>query len=329
MAKAHAGRHGVTQLIAHASRPHVPPAEREWCDRVLTGSWTKYARNLAALEKFTGMLDSAGVRCLAMKGPLLARRHYHPPFLRKPSVDIDLAVRRCDLERARDVFAAEGYAADMTLSEALSRNHHLGMTHVGAAHEHSPRLELHFRLSHAAFGVPVDEFFDHAVPCALPNGSQAMVMCPGDEIFHLVLHRAFGRFATLFHLYEIRRLWAAASPDTRLEALRRAAEHHFTGAFAMTDVAFRVRWGEHFLADGDLPKTWLHWRIDERLYKRFEALSDPGRALPLGARVGRRWIDFQVTDRPSDARRLLAIMARVAWYQLRGEGRNPSPTIGQ
>lgn len=84
----------------------------------------------------------------------------------------------------------------------------------------------------------------------------------------------------------------------------------------MTDVAFRVRWGERFLADDDLPKTWLHSRITEQLYKEFEMLSDPGRELPLSARLGRRWIDFQLTDRPADARRFAAIMLRIAWYQL-------------
>ncbi len=313
--KNHAPRHGVAQLVAFAARPHVSPSEREWCDRVLTRSWARHSRSLLDLEHALGILQAGGIRTLALKGPLLARRHYQPPFLRKPSTDIDLAVRDSDLEASCELFARAGYTPVLSLRETRARSHHVELTHASL-----PPVELHFRLSHGAYGIPVDEFFPRAVPCALPSGTEAWVLSPADEIFHLVLHRAHGRFATLFHLQEIRRLWTAADPKVREESLRRAADHHFAGAFAMTDIAFRVRWGERFLADGDLPKTWLHTHRGEKLYKEFEALSDPGRELPLSARLSRRWIDFQVTDRPADAGRFAAVMLRVAWYQLWARG---------
>lgn len=309
--KKHAPRHGVAQLVAFTARPHVSPSEREWCDQVLTRSWTKYSRSLRDLEHALGILREGGIRAIAIKGPLLARRHYTPPFLRKPSADVDLAVRDRDLEKSCELFVRAGYTPVLPLPEARARSHHFAL-----AHPTQPPLELHIRLSHGAYGIPVDEFFERAVPCLLPSGTEAWLLSPADEILHLVLHRAHGRFATLFHLQEIRRLWTAAGPAVRQETLRRAVKHHFAGAFAMTDVAFRVRWGERFLADDDLPKTWLHSRITEQLYKEFEMLSDPGRELPLSARLGRRWIDFQLTDRPADARRFAAIMLRIAWYQL-------------
>jgi hypothetical protein len=147
------------------------------------------------------------------------------------------------------------------------------------------------------------------------------VLSPADEILHLVLHRAHGRFATLFHLYEIRKLWRAATPEIRERTLNLAAHHHFAGAFAMTEQAFRARWNEPFLPEGaKLPRTWLNWRIDRRLYDAFEELSDPGRPLPLGARLARRWVDFQLTDRPADALRFAGILVRVARYQIRRQG---------
>jgi len=307
----HAPRHGVAQLVAFTARSRVPHSEREWCDRVLTRSWAKHSRDLLCLQHAIGILQAAGIRTLALKGPLLAQRHYAPPFLRKPSTDIDLAVRNNDLERSCELFARAGYTPVQTLPDARARSHHVALTHPS-----EPPLELHFRLSHGAYGIPVDEFFGRAMPYILPDGTEAWVLNPADEIFHLVLHRAYGRFATLFHLQEIRRLWAAAGSQVRGETLRRAADHHFAGAFALTDIAFRMHWGERFLSDGDLPKTWLHARIGEKLYKQFEVLSDPGRELPLLARLSRRWIDFQVTDRPSDAGRFARIMLRVAWYQL-------------
>ena len=313
--KKYSPRHGVAQLAAFLGRPHVPTAERAWCDEVLTRSWKRHDRNLAWVERSLGMLQAEGIDALPLKGPVLASRCYEPPFLRKPSVDIDLAVRESDLQRASDIFSGAGYAPETPLRDAVSRSHHLAMIHPK-----QPRIELHFRLSHGSYGVPVEDFFDRAVPHRLPGGLKIGVMTPEDEIFHLVLHRAFGRFATLFHLYEVRRLWAAATPEVRARTLRRAADYHFAGAFALTDVALRARWGEGFLTAGDLPKTWLHWRIGEKLYEQFERLSEPGRELPLAARLGRRWIDFQVTDRPADAGRLLAVMARVALYQIRNRG---------
>jgi hypothetical protein len=313
--KQHAPRHGVAQLVAFAARSHVPPSEREWCDRVLTRSWSRYTRSLIDLEHTLKILEAGEIQAITLKGPLLARRHYNPPFLRKPSADIDLAVRNSDLEKSCELFARAGYAPELPLAEARARSHHFALTHPDR-----PSVELHFRLSHGAYGVPVEEFFARAVPSRLDNGSETLVLSPADEIFHLVLHRVHGRFATLFHLTEIRQLWAAADPAIRQETLRCAVEHHFAGAFVMTDVAFQVRWGERFLSDGDLPKTWLRSRINAELYREFEVLSDPGRELPLLARLGRRWIDFQITDRPADARRFAAIMLRVAWYQLRRRG---------
>jgi hypothetical protein len=311
----HAGRHGVAQLIAFNARTHVPAPERAWCDRVLTRSWTRYLKSLADLQQILELLQAGGIRTLTLKGPLLAHRCYQPPFLRKSSVDIDLAIRNSDLGKASELFLQRGYTPDSELRDARARSHHLGLTHPSM-----PRVELHIRLSHGNYGTPVDEFFGRALPCKLPGGFEAWVMSPADELFHLVLHRAYGRFATLFHLYEIRRLWSAATPEIRRETVRRAVDHHFAGAFAMTAVAFEERWGEGFVTEGDLPETWLHGRIGRKLYADFEKLSDPGRELPLLARLERRWIDFQLTDRPADARRFLAIMLRVAWHQVKHQG---------
>jgi hypothetical protein len=308
-------RHGVGPLVAFVARSHFAAGpDREWCDRVLTNSWRKHLQGLADLETILQVLDRAAVPCLVLKGPVLALRHYEPPLLRKPSMDIDLAVKQVDLERAIAALARDGYEEEWPLAEALARSHHFEMAHASR-----PGVELHFRLSHGSYGIPVEEFFERAIPYRLPGGREVRVLSPADEILHLVLHRAHGRFATLFHFYEIRRLWKQATPAIREEALRRAAEHHFTGAFLLTDAGFRARWKEPLLSPS-VPRTWLDWRINERLYLQFEQLSDPGRSLPLGARLARRWLDLQLTDHPSDAARFVSRMLRVAWFQVQRSG---------
>ncbi|MGA2716213.1 MAG: nucleotidyltransferase family protein [Bryobacteraceae bacterium] len=314
--KQNAGRHGVAPLVAFIARPHLSPAERAWCDRVLMSSWNKHEQSLEHLEHVLSILGAAGIPALALKGPILARRYYQPAFLRKASVDLDLAVKKADLERACEALAHIGYVPEPGIRETKATSHHIALLHASR-----PTLELHFRLSHKALGIPVSEFLDRAVPYPLPKGGEARILSPADEILHLVLHRASGRFATLFHLYEVRRIWAAAPLHVRKEAIRIAALHHFTGVFAMTDIAFRARWGEPMLTpDMSLEPTWLHWRLTGSLYDEFERCSDPGRELPLAIRLRRKWLDLQMTDHPADALRFTADMARIAWFQLFRKG---------
>lgn len=209
-----------------------------------------------------------------------------------------------------------GYEPEPGIRESRAINHHIELNHASR-----PTLELHFRLTHKALGIPTEEFLERSIHFVLPNGRTARILAPADEILHLVLHRASGRFATLFHLYEVRKIWASAPLEIRHEAVRTSARHHFSGVFAMTDIAFRVRWGEPMLTpDIPLESTWLHWRLTEKLYDEFERYSDPGRELPLTIRLKRKWLDFQITDQPADALRFGADLARIAWFQLFRKG---------
>lgn len=310
--KENAGHYGVAPLVAYAARSYVSPAERAWCDQILTESWRRHDRMLWHVEYLLGLLAAEGIPTIALKGPLLARRYYAPAFLRKPSLDIDLAVIEDDLESACRVLTRVGYTLDWPIEDAIAQLHHVQLSHPSR-----PHVELHFRLSHKALGIPVNEFFDRAVSCRLPNGQEALVLGPADQLLHLVLHLAQSRFGTLFHLCEIRRLCKAEPLDVRAEAARLAAQHHYCGAFRMMDVAFRTRWNEPFLPPGVLvPKTWLNWRLTPQLYRAFELFSTPGRGLSLAARIRARWLDFQLTDRPAEAIRDAAFFIKTAWFYM-------------
>ncbi len=312
----YSGVYGVRGLTAYAARPFLPPGERVWCDRVLTNHLRRYEQSLLHLEAIAQLLGNAGVPLLFLKGPLLARRHYSPPFLRKPSVDLDLGVCRRDMDKACRVLAGIGYQQCRTLEEAAAYSYD-----VALLHETMPRVELHFRLSHGSLGIPVEEFFGRAVSADLPHGGQALVLPEADEILHLVLHYAHHRFPMLFNLIEIRRIWRKAAPEIRTQVVRRAQEHHFLAVLAMTDIAFRSTWGEPFLPPGtNLPKTWLHNTLNERLYRECVSWSQPGFQLTLGTRLKGRWLDFQLTDDLSDALKFLGMIARVSWYRLRRRG---------
>jgi hypothetical protein len=306
------GEYGVAAQVAYAARLHVTREEREWCDRILSNSWIRHERMLKHVENLAGLLSGEGIQTISLKGPLLARRYYAIPFLRKASMDVDLAVREKDLERAVTVLAGEGYRLSDSLAFARARDHHAVLTHPKR-----PNVELHFRLSHMALGIAVDEFFERSIPFRLPNGQEAQVLAGADQLLHLALHLTQSRFGTLFHLCEVRRVLKAESPEVAAEAIRRAVGHHFTGAIRMMDIAFRARWNERFIPEGvEIPRTWLHRRLTPELYRAFERWSIPGRGLSLAARLHGRWLDLQLTDGLSDAARAAIYFTRSAQIQL-------------
>ena len=121
---------GVAPAIAFLVRSHVAPGEqRDWCDRTLTNSWKRHDASLQRLAKITGLLADAGIRTLALKGPLLARRHYTPYFLRKPPLDLDLAVNPADLARAVELLEGEGYTLPTAVRHAVRTSHHVVLMH--------------------------------------------------------------------------------------------------------------------------------------------------------------------------------------------------------
>jgi hypothetical protein len=314
--KESARRHGLRPLIAWIALPHAGGEKRAWCEQILVRSRERHLSNLRSLCEINAALDKRGIRAVSMKGPLLARRYYSPPFLRKPSTDLDLAVAESDLERALNALTGLGFKLDINVHESRTRSHHLELSHPTL-----PKVELHFRLSHGAFGIPVDGFIERAHRHELPGGPALWVLNPADELFHLVLHRAYGRFATLFHLYEIKKIVQAVSPSVVNDAIQTAKTHHFLGAFLLTDVALRTRWETSLLPlDNAGGRTWLQFRINPGLYRSFETFSDPNRQLTLSTRLHRRWIDLQITDGPTDALRLLGVMTRVGWFQIRHQG---------
>lgn len=327
LVEAHAARYGVAPLIAYVVRLHVSGPRRVWCDRVLVESWGRYERMLGHLQYVFGLFADAGIPAISLKGPLLAQRYYQPPFLRRPSGDLDIAVAECDLERATALLVKAGYTPDTSIAEALARSHHAIFSHSSR-----PRIELHFRLSHMTLGIPVEQFFDRAVVSRLPNGIEVKVLGPADQLLHLMLHLATARFGTLFHLYEVRRAFQAESAEVRAEAFHRTIEYHFAGVLRMVDIAFRVRFGEPLIPPGTpIPETWLNRRLNEKLYRQFEFWSLPDSELTLGARLWGRWLDFQITDTASDAMRALRLLIQSARFGIanRAWGKIGSLTYGQ
>jgi hypothetical protein len=309
-------RHRLAPLVAYTVRTHVTGAALAWCDQMLAASWKKYRQSLTDLEFAAGLLHERGIQPLALKGPVTAARHYRPAFLRKPSGDLDLGIRDAQFGQAVETLVCAGYTPAETLRRARAFDHHLVMSHPKRM-----TIELHFRLSHGPFGLPVDPFFDTAVPYRLPNGVEVLTLQGADELLHLALHAVGDRFTPFFNLYEFRRISASCSPDTIRRAVEKAIMCHFAGVFSLIDAAFQAVWHETFVPpDMTLPTTWLQGRINENLYFDCVDWVSSDRVHTLRSRLRGRWLDFQTTDRVSDALRMIAFMSRFALVQLRNRG---------
>ncbi len=305
-------------FVAFAMRGEVTGEKRAWCDQVLTENWARHDSCIRRLDSVLEILDAAKVETLVLKGPVVGRRHYQPAFLRPPSKDIDLAVRDRDLERAVEALSAHGYSPNMSLRSVRSTDHHVAMSQPGRA-----SVELHIRLSHNAIGIPVERFFGRAGRHDLPTGRTVGILSPADEILGLMLHLSSERFASFFHLYELRQIWRGAAAGLREEVLDMAVRDRYAATAWLVDAAFQTYWGDHFIPPGKaVPKPWLHGRLNAGLLSAMEQnMVTPDRS--LGVRIKGRWLDLQVTDGPVEVARSLGLMWRVGVRQL-GELRRNS-----
>jgi hypothetical protein len=307
---------GLGPLVAHTIRKQLAPAEQGFADQILVRSWAKYDQMLSEAESVVTVLAARSVRVVALKGPVLARRIWQPPFLRKPSGDLDFALADADLETACAALAETGYVLMQPLRTARTVSHHAVLTHRDQGAR--PRVELHFRLSHGTLGIPVEPRIADCRPHQLPGGAECLVLGEVDELLMLALHVLSGRFNPFFHLVEFHRLWTASAADVRAAVVRQATEHRLVGPFRMLDVALRVLWNQPLVPEGSpLPRTWLDFRINPDLLQGYERWAEDLRKTGLPGRTARnrmygRWLDLHLTDTPAAAARLAREIALVA-----------------
>jgi hypothetical protein len=303
--------YGVAALVAHAARTHANPEQRAWCDQMLVTSWNRFDRSLRHLEEVAALLGSAGIPFIALKGPLLALRYYQPPFLRKSSIDLDLAVRRDDIERACQALATSGYHPQDDLAHYFAASHDVKLIRPS-----SPAIELHMRVSHGAARPAVEPLFDRAQPLSLPSGRTCLIQDAPDELLHLALHLASHRFRSFFHLYELRRVWRAAPESVQRAAIERATALRHVKVLLLADIGSRLHFGTPLLTSGTrLPRTFLESSLDENYYRSMENWADHGRGLTQ--RLRGRWIDLLMSDSLGDALSQLPALLRLSRTRLR------------
>lgn len=187
----HANRHDVVWWVAKELpdrgvpedvRARLAAAAHEQAIASLAG-----ARQLVAL---LALLDDAGVRAAAYKGPALAVDAHGDVGARR-FYDLDLLVARRDRERAADALSAAGYASPDGLT---AREERFYARWEGVAHrvvEGGLPVELHWRCQAARYGGPGDPaaVLARSRGCAL-GGGRVPVPAVEDLGVLLALHGA-------------------------------------------------------------------------------------------------------------------------------------------
>jgi hypothetical protein len=290
-------RHRVGGFLNH----HLPPEKREQLPdesrRALAGSARTTARLALArageLVRLTRLMAAAGVPCISVKGPLLARAIYGD-FGQRHAGDLDLLIAPESLARADAALRAAGLRRsqpDFDLTPRQWREfqrlkHECEYFHDAAG----VRVELEWQLA----GLPHFDFaaeWPRAEPAAL-GGARVRRLRPELEFLYLFTHGAGHGWFRLFWLVDVARV--LQRDDVDWPALMDAAR---------ANRAERCVWQGAWLAD-----SLLRVPVPESL-RAPAAHADRVRRLGLAARR----MMSTITDEP----KRVAELFRETAYQLR------------
>jgi len=173
--------------LANSSFATVAPA---YVMQVLRDEYYLHgARNMILLDDLCSLLKALRPRridTIVLKGSCLAEMVYGDIALR-PMQDIDILVRRRDLEDVEQVLINMGYgpAERPPVEEQCRRHHHL----IPFTRSGSPTIEIHWSLTPAGcrFPIAMEDLLGKAREVHVNEFSTRM-LCPVDLLTHLCLH---------------------------------------------------------------------------------------------------------------------------------------------
>src|SRR5579863_4165461 len=244
-----AAAHGLQPVAAdclHRSSSDIPDGVSGILDKALRENAKRVLIHTAELVRLTQLLDSAEVRAVALKGPVLAHACYDEPAHRMMS-DLDLLVRRQDLSRATQILVNAGYIEDgdqhLRACRAAFRRWYNA---IGFLHPESRvRVDLHWAFAPSGFPGKLDP--DELIGRArhvLVDGYPVRSLSPEDNLIFLCAHGAKHEWSGLNWVVDISGLIQRSSG---LPALPSAAP----GMKQMVWIGLLLA---DFLLDGSVPR---------------------------------------------------------------------------
>lgn len=190
-----ATHHGVAPLVYSTlktvtDRATVPPAVMERLARLYYHQAAMNAQLYSELRKILEACARAAIPVLVLKGAAIAERVYGNIALR-PMRDLDLLVRRKDLEATDRLLHELGYVPDESYrSAAWYREHHHHLAPYGTS-DGRAAVELHHHIlpPTAPVRIPIEDLWRRARPTIA--GVRALILCPEDLLLHLCLNASF------------------------------------------------------------------------------------------------------------------------------------------
>jgi hypothetical protein len=184
-------RHDVAPLLYHrvkSRKPqtHLPGGIEAKLRKIYLGSAIRNLRMYKQLSELITALRVEGIQVIPLKGAYLAKFVYGNVALR-PMSDVDLLVRRKDMEKACAILIGKGYthAGHLNIHETCEISQHL------PAFEKPGGLavELHWNLEIPTYFLKIDVegLWKRAKTSSL-NGIDAPTLSPEDLLLHLCLH---------------------------------------------------------------------------------------------------------------------------------------------
>jgi len=181
-----AARHGVSALAYHelARDAHAPPQVVRSLEHHHVRNRLRNLRLYAWLGALLEGLTAAAIDVIVLKGAFLARAVYADPALRAMS-DVDLLVRRRDLERTASTMRALGWLQSAPLPA--------GGHQLPAFELEGVLVDVHWNIEDddARFAIDPAGLWERAVPARIGH-AQAFALSPPDLLLHLCLHTAYG-----------------------------------------------------------------------------------------------------------------------------------------
>ena len=217
----------LTPALSYACRSidaTVPSAVRARLDRALVDATARHVLFSAELARLLKEFERAGVPVIPLKGLALADTLYPHPALR-PATDIDVLIRRADLETVDALLQRLDYRrlADAH-SFAFDAAHDRATLYEAPSGVH---VDLHWALSseprYAWNEANTATVWDRAVRTPM-GGEMALALCPEDLLIYLAVHLAVHHaLAGVLWYYDVYLLLARAEEGLDWEAVKHRA----------------------------------------------------------------------------------------------------------
>ncbi|WP_380165870.1 nucleotidyltransferase family protein [Jannaschia sp. R86511] len=273
LAAAH--RHGVATVVADVLRRSDLALPPELAAARFTGP-AALLRTMADLTPLARRLDDAGVRWLAVKGPVLAGVVYRTPNVRSYN-DLDVLVHPLDLPVVLDLLREHGARLLDRNWEQVARS---GQAQISWALPHGTKLDLHWHLVNreavrARIGERTPALLERRTRVTLEQ-TPVWSLDPLDLVLHTAQHACLSGAHALKWLLDVQQALAWAGPDPA-DLARRAQAAHLDLVLAV--VADRTA---RYVDPGVLrhvrpPVHGAAWRAAARAVSDRVPPGDPGR----------------------------------------------------